>query len=283
MDADAEYRGAIEECDALIRRHVSWSLVDELRASPGRLDRTEVAQPAIFAVQVAVARSWRRLGITPDVVIGHSMGEVAAAHVAGALTLEQAVELIVLRGQFTQEVRGLGAMAAAERDAERVRATIGALGVDVVVAAVNGPSSCVLSGPVADLAAATAALERDGARCIPIPGGYPFHGPLMAPCAEALRRALDGLAPQEPMVRLLSSVEPHGQPLRDADYWARNVREPVLLWPALDLLLDQGEHALVEVGVHPVLRGPLTAAAAAHRGADHARGRGAAVRGRRGS
>jgi acyl transferase domain-containing protein len=263
MEADADYRAAIEECDALMHRHVSWSLVDELRASPGRLDRTEVAQPAVFAVQVGLTRCWRRLGIAPDAVIGHSVGEVAAAHVAGALTLEDAVRLIVLRGQLLEETRGLGAMAAVERDAEHVRATLDALGTAVVVAAVNGPTSCVLSGPAADLAVANRALERDGATCVPVPGGYPFHGPLVAPCADALRQALRGLAPREPVLRLVSTVEPHHRPPCDVDYWARNVSEPVRLWPAVDLLLGEGEHALVEVGVHPVLRRPLAAAAAA--------------------
>ena len=114
------FRAALEECDALLRRHASWSLLQELAAdeSPSRLDQTEIAQPAIFALQVALAALWRSWGIVPDAVVGHSVGEVAAAHFSGALSLEDAVAVIYHRGRLMERGRGKGQMAAVELSSE---------------------------------------------------------------------------------------------------------------------------------------------------------------------
>ncbi|HEV2343260.1 MAG TPA: SDR family NAD(P)-dependent oxidoreductase, partial [Actinocrinis sp.] len=262
-------RDALDECDALIRGEsaTSWSLLDELRRTEGsRLDRTDIAQPAILAVQVALTRWLAGAGVRPEAVIGHSAGEIAAAWAAGSLPLSDAVRLIVLRGQLLQETAGAGRMLAVRGEPDAVSALLASRGLAVVVSGVNGPTSVVLSGPAADIELAAVALEEHGLRCKQLPLDYAFHSPLIANQGPRLRAALADLRPAVPTIRLLSSVQPDadGTPL-DASYWERNLTEPVLLWPAVDRLLAEKDRTLVEIGPDPVL-GRALAEAAQRRG-----------------
>ncbi|SNR59681.1 type I polyketide synthase [Actinomadura mexicana] len=261
------FRETLDECDALIRRHAAWSLVDELRRTgDSRLGRTDVAQPALLAVQVALTRWLAGCGIRPETAVGHSVGEIAAAHAAGALSLPDAVLLAVRRGEILQETSGQGAMLAVRASRDAVMAAIGELGPRVAVAAVNGPESVVLSGPADGVDAAAAALGERGLRCKRLAGGYAFHSPVVAGCGPRLRAAAAELTAAEPSLRLLSSVVPDGPGVRlDAGYWERNLTDPVLLWPAIDGLLAEGEQALVEIGPHPTLVRPLADAAGRRR------------------
>ncbi|MFE9870164.1 SDR family NAD(P)-dependent oxidoreductase [Micromonospora sp. NPDC005686] len=253
-------RAVLDECDALIRRDASWSLIDELRADAGldRLARTDVAQPALMAVQTAVTSWLADCGVRPEAVVGHSVGEIAAAHAAGVLSRADAVRLAVRRGLILQETAGRGAMLAVRSDPETVLQPLADTGLPVVVATVNGPAAVVLSGPGDAIAAAAALLEERGLRCKRLSGDYAFHSPVVAECGPRLRAALAGLTTAEPTVRLISSVLPDEPDVRfDAGYWARNLTDPVLLWPAVDRLLAQGDRALVEIGPHPTLTRPL--------------------------
>jgi acyl transferase domain-containing protein len=262
-DSSPVVRETLDECDALIRRDAAWCLADELRRTDNsQLSRTDIAQPALFAVQLAVTRWLAERGIRPEAVVGHSVGEIAAAHAAGAVCLEDAVRLAVRRGQILQETAGQGAMLAVRADAGPVMAVIREAGLPVVVAVVNGPGSVVLSGPADGIDAAATALEGRGLRCKRLPGGYGFHSPVVAECGPRLRAAVAGLTASSPSVRLISSVAPdEADVCFDARYWERNLTDPVLLWPAVDRLLAEGSQAFVEIGPHPTLSGPLADAA----------------------
>ncbi|KRV49610.1 polyketide synthase type I [Wenjunlia vitaminophila] len=265
-------RRALDECEALIREHAGWSLLDALAdPDPDRLKATEVAQPAVFAVQVALARLWTSWGVKPDAVIGHSMGEVAAACVAGALSLPDAVRLIVARGRLMQRATGTGRMVNVEASAEDVRATLDERHPEVCVATVNGPRSVVVAGPGEAVDKAVAELRAGGASTIALPVDYAFHSPLMRPYGDELESLLGSLRPAEPGVRMVSTVAPDEPlPALDAQYWGRNLREPVLFWPAVDQVLAEGDAVFVEIGAHPVLGRPLQSAITE-------RGRGGAV------
>ncbi|MEV0225000.1 beta-ketoacyl synthase N-terminal-like domain-containing protein [Streptomyces sp. NPDC050704] len=258
-------RETLDECDALIREHAGWSLLDVLRDDdPARLRATRFAQPAVFALQTALARLWRSWGVGPDAVVGHSMGEVAAACCSGALTLHDAVPLIVHRGLLMQRATGSGGMLAVGMAAEEADAFLDGH-PEVSLATVNGPRSVVLAGPAPALATAADALRAQGVDPVPLPVDYAFHTPLMRPYAEELEAAVAGLRPGDHAVRFLSTAVAGAEPPPlDAAYWGRNVREPVLFWPAVDALLagrdergDEEGVAFVEIGAHPVLGHPL--------------------------
>ncbi|MGW6022324.1 type I polyketide synthase [Streptomyces sp. NPDC055099] len=276
--ADPTVRDTLDECHELIRAHAGWSLLDTLRATDDRLDRTDRAHPAIFAVQVALTRWLAERGLTPAAVIGQSLGEITAAYAAGSLTLPDATRLVVERADILHSrAAGLGFMYAVSAGADEVRELLGGAWPQVVVALVNGPDSAVISGPVPDLDAAVAALRAAGLRCKRLNSEYPAHSPALSGCADELYETLSGgaggsgglggpggsagsgLSVSEPTTRLLSTVDPAADLRRpDAAYWRRNLVEPVQLWPAVERLLRERDYALVEIAPHPMLVRPLT-------------------------
>ena len=261
LDCEPVFREAVEACDALAAPLCGWSIVNELRSEPGRLERTEIAQPLVFAVQVGLHRLLASLGVSPAAVVGHSMGEIAAAHVAGALPLAAAVDLVVRRGRLLEAVRDEGAMVAVPLPAADLEALLEERGSDATLAADNGPRWCVASGSDGALDALVGALDARGVRAVRLPGRYPFHCAAVAGAAAALRAELDGLQFREPSLTLLSSVTGGAMPPCDGAYWEANAARPVRLWPALRPLVEGGDPLLVEVGAHPVLRGGLAPAA----------------------
>ncbi|HET8683417.1 MAG TPA: beta-ketoacyl synthase N-terminal-like domain-containing protein, partial [Micromonosporaceae bacterium] len=259
-------RDTLDECDALVRDIAGWSLLDRLR-DPSRdaLAGTEHAQPAVFALQLSLSRLWSSWGAGPGAVIGHSLGEAAAACAAGAIGLADAVRLVVHRGRLMQRASGSGSMAAVELPAGEVAEVLARCGGEVRVATVNGPASVVIAGPADPLHRAVAALRAGGATCLPLGLDYAFHTPVMRPYGDALEELLGDLVVQQPAVPILSTVDPEADRLvPDAAYWGRNACEPVLFWPAVDRFLARRAAVFVEVGPHPVLARSL-GAALAHR------------------
>ncbi|GAA4681602.1 hypothetical protein GCM10023263_16430 [Phytohabitans rumicis] len=258
-------RDTLDECDALVRELGGWSPLEELsRTEGGRLAETRYAQPVNFAVQVALSRLFASWGAGPDAVVGHSAGELAAAHVSGALGLPEATRLAVERGRLMQAATGSGAMVAVELPADEVAPVLARHGADLCVATVNGPRSVVASGPAEPLGRAVEELRAAGATCLPLGVDYAFHSPAVHPYGDALAELLADLAPGPASVRMVSTVDPMADPpALDAAYWGRNVRDPVLFWPAVDRLLAAGPAVFVELGPHPVLQRGLAAAAAA--------------------
>ena len=201
----AEFRAALEECDAAIRLRAGWSVIDALRADPRRsqLHRTEVAQPVIFAVQVALARLWDAWGVRPEAVCGHSVGEIAAAFVAGALTLDDAARIAVERGRVMERVTGKGRMVAVNLPASEIEDL---LTDDLGLAAVNGPRSVVLSGAPRAVEEAVRRLTERKVRHHVLPVDYAFHSAQLDPLREELAHALSAIRPRPVRTGLFSTV-----------------------------------------------------------------------------
>ncbi|MGV9938623.1 type I polyketide synthase [Streptomyces sp. NPDC003401] len=246
-------------CARLLARWTDWSLLDVLRgdADPELLQRVDVVQPASFAVMVGLAAVWESVGVRPDVVVGHSQGEIAAACVAGALSLEDALRVVALRSRaIAARLSGRGGMAwvalGEEAAAERVRPWGGRL----AVAAVNGTASVVVSGAADALDEVLAELADDGVRVRRVAVDYASHSEQVEDIREALEEALGGLDAKAPTVPFHSTVT--GGPVVDAgvldgEYWWRNLRRQVRFGPVVGRLLDQGHSVFLEVSAHPVL------------------------------
>ncbi|MFI0965123.1 beta-ketoacyl synthase N-terminal-like domain-containing protein [Streptomyces sp. NPDC021080] len=222
---------------------------------------TELAQPAVVALQLALAELWRSRGAEPSRVIGHSLGEISAACFTGALDLPTALGLAVRRGRIMAAAAGTGRMlAAALPEEEAVEAAAGT-GRAVTVAAVNGPKATVLAGSQGDLTAIASLLRERSVTTRFVPGEYAFHSPAMAPFAEELRLELSDSAAVDRPEAFVSTVWPDEQPaVLDAAYWAANVLRPVRFWPAVRNLLQDRGADFIEIGPHPTLVRPLTEA-----------------------
>ena len=261
------FRQLAEACDALVRAEAGWSLLDVLAAGDEtRLAHTEFAQPAIFAVQVGLAAVLASWGVVPAAVTGHSVGEVAAAHVAGALTLADAVRVVVQRARLMQRAKGRGRMASVDiPEADAIR-TIAAASDRLAVAAVNAPGTTVLAGDSEALAAVVDDLERRGVACQWLSVDYAFHSPQMDPLRALLVDALHSLTSARPKVPLVSTVT--GNVVADAElaagYWGRNLREPVRLAKAIDTVAELGVSTFIELGPHPALGGAIARTLKAH-------------------
>jgi len=243
------FRAHLEACERALAPHTGWSLLGVLRGEPGGppADRVDVVQPALFAVLTGLARLWESVGVRPQAVIGHSQGEIAAAYVAGALTLEDAAAVVALRSRALLSIAGTGAMASVPLPADEIK--------DLTVAAVNGPRSTVVTGSpdaVRDLVASCRARDIR-ARIIPV--DYASHGPDVESLRDDIRTALAGVTPRASDIGFYSTLT--GAELDtsalDADYWFRNLRNPVLFEPATRALLAAGHNTLIEVSPHPVL------------------------------
>ncbi|WP_437803668.1 type I polyketide synthase [Sorangium sp. So ce693] len=251
------FRAAIEACDALVQGHAGFSLLEALAApeASSRLNETEVAQPALFAIQVALSELLRSWGVTPDAVVGHSVGEAAAAYVAGALSLEEAVRLVCLRGRVMQKATGLGKMASVALGPEDGARALQGYEDRLSIAAINDPGSVVLSGEAAPLEDLLERLRGQGVLCRMLRVDYAFHSPQMAPLEGELARALGRLAPRRAAIAMYSTVtgaQIEGESL-DSGYFARGIRAPVLFAQAVEAAASDGCRIFVEVGPHPVL------------------------------
>jgi myxalamid-type polyketide synthase MxaC len=261
LDTEPVFRRTIDECDALFKVATGSGLIDELRDArrSSRLDQTEVAQPAVFAVQVALAAQWQAWGIEPSAVVGHSVGEVAAAHVAGALGLSDAMRLVCRRGQIMQQATGKGRMAAVGLSFDEGLARIRGLEDRLAIAAINAPRSIVVSGDPDALEPVLARLRDNQVFVRLLPVDYAFHSPQTEAFGPELARALAGLVPRQNTVPFISSVTGStisGTSL-DAGYWVRNMIEPVRFAAAVQSLFASGHKIFLEVGPHPVLSAPI--------------------------
>jgi acyl transferase domain-containing protein len=270
----SEFRAKLQECDALIREHAGWSLLAELEAEPSQsgIDGgVEVVQTSLFAFQVALAEAWRAWGIEPDAVAGHSMGEVAAACVAGGLALPDAVRVIVHRSrlleQALEEIGDAGGMAALRISAEEAEQLIEGCRDRVWIAVHNSPKYTVLSGDLRVLQELLEKLRKRkvGGRIMNVPGAA--HTPLLQSTGAKLEAVLDGLQPRSPVVPFYSTLtgRRHTQAELDAHYWGKSVCRTVRFAPAIDQLHDDGYGIFIELGPHPLLTAAI-AQCADHRG-----------------
>ncbi|MEV7020310.1 SDR family NAD(P)-dependent oxidoreductase [Streptomyces sp. NPDC093991] len=251
------FDAAVRRVDDTLAPHLGWSVREEMAtADPVRVEATEVAQPLLFAYQTALAELLAARGIRPAAVVGHSVGEIAAAHVAGALDLPTAARVVAARSRAQAATRGRGRMAAVGLSAEQAAKELAPHAGVLEIAAVNGDGDVTVCGPERDLLALGRDLEDRGVFFRLLELDYAFHSRAMDPIENDLLSALEGLRPISARLPFLSTVTggPCPGEALDAGYWWRNVREPVLFGPALRTLLDDGHDTFVEIGPHPVLR-----------------------------
>ncbi|WP_431044275.1 type I polyketide synthase [Streptomyces sp. P1-3] len=259
LDASPVFAARIEECGAALAEFCDWSLVDVLRGVEGApsLERVDVVQPVLFAVMVSLAELWRSLGVAPSAVVGHSQGEIAAACVAGILSLQDAARVVALRSQAIGRVlAGLGGMVSVSLPDAEVRERIAAWGEErISVAAVNGPSSVVVSGEPTALEELLASCEADEVRARRVPVDYASHSAQVELLRDELLTLLAPVVPQAAEVPFLSTVtgEWVEGPELDAEYWFANLRRTVELEGAVRRLLDEGFGVFIESSAHPVL------------------------------
>ncbi|MEV4616789.1 type I polyketide synthase [Kitasatospora sp. NPDC049258] len=258
LDTATVFAAKIAECEQALAPHTDWSLTAVLRGEPGApsLERVDVAQPALWAVMVGLAELWRSFGVEPAAVLGHSQGEIAAACVAGALSVADAAKVVALRSQaIAAGLSGHGGMVSVAAAPAEVAARIERHDGRISVAAANGPGSVVVSGDPDALAELLAECEREGVRAKRVPVDYASHSAQVERIEQTLLAELAGLRTQEPRIPFFSTVTADwlGATELDAAYWYRNLRQTVRLEESVRALLGQGHDAFVECSPHPVL------------------------------
>jgi acyl transferase domain-containing protein/NADPH:quinone reductase-like Zn-dependent oxidoreductase/NAD(P)-dependent dehydrogenase (short-subunit alcohol dehydrogenase family)/acyl carrier protein len=260
------FAGCIAEIDQTFLPLAGYSLRAELAGelAPERVDATEYAQPALFALQVGLTRMLRAEGLEAAAVVGHSVGEVAAAWAAGILSLPQACQVIYHRSRLQGQTRGQGQMSAAAISAAEARDLIDELGLSnqLTIAGVNSASGVTLAGDADALSVIETHLQQQRVFCRRLALDYAFHSPAMDPIASELLQVLAEIRPQTGQLAFYSTVfgaKTAGTAL-DAHYWWQNIREPVLFHDAISTMVQDGLQLYAELGGHPVLRGYLTEA-----------------------
>jgi acyl transferase domain-containing protein/SAM-dependent methyltransferase/acyl carrier protein len=251
------FRSTLEACDRAMRAHVDWSLLEQLNAdeASSRMGDIDVIQPTLFAIEVALAAQWRAWGIEPDAVVGHSMGEVAAAYVAGVLSLEDATRVICRRSVLLRRIRGKGAMALVELSLSQARSALAGFEDRLSIAASNGPTTTVLAGEPDALQEVMTRLQQRNVFCRGIKVDVASHSPQVEPLLSELRGVLDEVHPRAASLPVYSTVTGGATDGTDWDaaYWQRNLREPVLFSPVIQQLLAGQHHVFLELSPHPIL------------------------------
>lgn len=260
LNSHSGFRATIETLDALLSKHADWSLLEELERSQqdSRIAATNIAQPAIFAIQVALLDMWKKMGVIPRAVTGHSIGEVAAAYASGALSLEQAVLLIFHRSRIQAKASGKGIMLAVGLTPDQASAMIKGQEAVIVIAAINAPEMVTLSGDTEALQALATTLEQQGIFYRQLDVNVPFHSHHMQSLRGELIASLGDFRPSSTRIPFYSTVEGKqldGEALTP-DYWFRNVREPVNFMQVIETFAQEGDEeglaTFIELGPHPV-------------------------------
>jgi len=263
LEAESVFAETLRACDDALSEVADFSLISVLEGHGPDLEAVDVIQPTLVAVQIALARQLEAWGIRPSAVVGHSMGEVAAAHVAGGLSLQDAMKVIATRSRLLSEIAGRGAMGLVDMDRESLGRRLEGRDDVLSVAAVNGPRSTVLSGDPDALDAFLAELEADDVFCRRVRVDVASHSPQCDPLLPRLEKELDGLAPSAPEVPFYST--PLAREIRevlDGAYWVKNLRGTVRLDETVRAMVDDGIDTFVEISPHPILLSSLADIAA---------------------
>ncbi|MFF7656903.1 SDR family NAD(P)-dependent oxidoreductase [Streptomyces sp. NPDC007983] len=262
FERSSAFRETARACDAALRPYLGWSVLDVLNREPDApgLDRVDVVQPVLFTMMVSLAATWRSLGVEPAAVVGHSQGEIAAAHVAGGLSLDDAARIVALRSQAWLRLAGKGGMVAVTMSERELRPRLEFWGDRLAVAAVNSSENCAVAGDPDALAELAAELVSEGVRARPIPGvDTAGHSPQVDTLEDHLREVLAPVAPSSSDIPFYSTVT--GGLLDtaelNADYWYRNMRDPVEFEKATRALIADGHDVFLETSPHPMLAVPL--------------------------
>ncbi|GLY91997.1 type I polyketide synthase [Actinoallomurus iriomotensis] len=255
LDTSPAFAEAMTECATALAPHIDWSLLDVIRGETP-MDTVDVVQPALFAMMVSLAKLWQHHGVQPDAVIGHSQGEIAAAHITGALSLSDAATIVALRAKALRHITGQGGMASVIATPDQIRE----LADDrISIAAINGPRTTIVSGPPDTLDNLINQCQTNGIRAQHIPVDYASHSPHVDDLREQILNATADIRPRKAEIPFYSTVTATRLDTTELkpEYWYRNLREPVELDATVRQLLDHGHTALVEISPHPVLAAAL--------------------------
>lgn len=259
-ETESVFREALETCDDVLSQYVTWSIFEVLEAGTNqtRLHDTDIAQPVLCAFQIALATLLRSWSITPDAVVGHSIGELAAAHLAGVFDLDTTLRLAVTRGRLMQTTSDQGGMLAIALPHGTLAAQLNS---SLSIAAINGPNTTIVSGPPADLADLTEQLAATHVGVQRLESRYAFHSAQMEPLQTAFAQALGDLRPKPATVPFYSTLmgSQSEDTLLGTAYWQQQLRETVCFAPAVEALLADGFRTFIEIGPHPVLQTHLRA------------------------
>lgn len=265
FDTQPTFRKTLERCDAILRPLLGESILEILYPRPrgagpvpdaARIDQTCYTQPALFALEYALAELWKSWGVEPDVVLGHSVGEYVAACLAGVFSLDDGLKLIAARGRLMQRLPS-GSMLSVSCTEQKAAAIIAPYRADVSIAAVNGPQSIVISGKTSVLHALSQTFAADGIKTVPLIVSHAFHSPMMAPMLTAFRELAATVRFSPPRLPLVSNVTGTlaTDDVASPDYWVQHVREAVRFADGLATLQAQPVDILLEVGPKPILLG----------------------------
>ncbi len=258
LDTSPVFRNAIQNCADALAPHTNWSLLDVLTQQPNtpNLDRVDVIQPTLFAMMTSLTRLWQHHNIQPTAVIGHSQGEIAAAHIAGILTLDDAARITALRSQALTTLAGTGGMISLSLSENNTTTLLQPWTDHIWIAALNGPTTTIVAGDTTALDALLHHCEHHGIHARRIAVDYASHTPHIEPLHHQLLDLLGTITPQPATLPFYSTVT--GEQITDtttmtADYWYRNLRHPVRFHPTVTTLINTGHHHYLETSPHPVL------------------------------
>lgn len=252
------FRNALQQCNTLLQPHLQHSLLDVMwTADAQTLSRTRYTQPALFAMEYALAEMWKSFGITPKIMIGHSVGELAAACVAGIFTLEDGVSVIAKRAALMDALPGNGRMVAVFMQEKAFRRFLQRHGFSVDIAAVNAENSLVMSGERGVVEQVVAMLEAEGIECRALEVSHAFHSRLMEPMQTEFMAHLSKIRPGMANVNIVSNVSGAmgGGEMSDARYWVEHIRRPVLFQRGIETMRQAGVNVFLEIGPATILTG----------------------------
>ena len=257
-DAHPLFRSTLDECDRLLRPYLQPSLLDAMfGVAGGLLDDTLYTQPALFALEYALAQLWISWGVRPSVVMGHSVGEYVAACLAGVFSLEDGIKLIATRGRLMQALPQDGSMVSVMANETKVMAALQPYGLALSIAAMNGPEHFVISGKQDIVSKLIADLEADGIKTKPLNVSHAFHSSLMEPMLAEFAQVASEITYARPKINLISNLTGGliGSEIATPEYWCLHAREPVRFAASMQTLQQRGNQIFLEIGPKPILLG----------------------------
>ena len=252
---------ALDRCDQILQPYLEVPLLEVIYPKDAQkssvLDQTAYTQPALFAIEYALAMLWESWGIKPNVVMGHSVGEYLAACIAGVFSLEDGLKLIAMRSRLMQQLPSGGEMVSVMASESQVTEAIGAYGSQVTIAAINGLESIVISGESEAIASVCSKLESEGVKTKQLQVSHAFHSPLMDPMLAEFEAVAQEVTYSQPRIPLISNVtgQKVSSEVTTAKYWVNHVRQPVKFAQSMKTLDEEGYKVFLEVGPKPILLG----------------------------